>query len=32
VVGDMPEHFAAFLRSDAETWKKVADQAKIKPE
>ena len=32
VVGDTPEHFAAFLRSDAETWKKVADQAGIKPE
>jgi tripartite-type tricarboxylate transporter receptor subunit TctC len=32
VVGDTPEHFAAVLRSDAETWKKVADQAGIKPE
>jgi tripartite-type tricarboxylate transporter receptor subunit TctC len=32
VVGDTPEHFAAFLRSDAETWKKVAEEAHIKPE
>jgi len=32
VVGDSAEHFAAFLRADAATWKKVAQQAGIKPE
>jgi hypothetical protein len=32
VVGDTLEHCAAVLRSDAETWKKVAEQGHIKPE
>jgi tripartite-type tricarboxylate transporter receptor subunit TctC len=31
VVGDSPEHFAAFLRQDAETWRQVAQKAHIKP-
>jgi tripartite-type tricarboxylate transporter receptor subunit TctC len=32
VVGDSPEQFGAFLRKDADLWRKVAQAANIKPE